>query len=449
MTEQLVTRYGGSAPRYTSYPTAPHFHDGVTGRDYESWLQVLPSTETLSLYLHVPFCQRMCWYCGCQTKIAAQYQPVADYAKHLAMEIELVSKQLRNRPSVQHIHWGGGTPTILSADDFMALMNRLRTQFTISFDAEIAIEIDPRTMTREYAGKLAEAGVNRASLGVQDFNPDVQKAINRPQSFEQTRDVTEWLRDAGIGHINLDLMYGLPQQTVADVQRTVDLTMALDADRYSVFGYAHVPWMKTHQKQIVEADLPGAEDRLNQAAAIATRLQDNGYRAIGLDHFAKPDDTMVRALDGGRLHRNFQGYTTDSAATLIGLGASAIGHLPQGYVQNTASVAPYKAAIEKGQLPVARGIKLSSNDRLRRQIIERLMCDLAVDVTALTPPASSPLDAFGEELAQIRCMQADGLVELNDGVVQITDAGRPYVRAVCAVFDQYLDKGRGRHSRAV
>lgn len=449
MTQELLNRYGGSVPRYTSYPTAPHFHPGIASETYKKWLESLPASETLSIYLHVPFCQRMCWYCGCHTKVTNKYEPIADYAKHMALELELVSAQIRRRQTVKHIHWGGGTPTILSADDFSTLMTRLKTQFDVDADAEIAVEIDPRTMTREMAKKLAETGVNRASLGVQDFNPSVQKAINRVQTLKQTQSVVGWLRDYGIRKINLDLMYGLPKQTVADAERSAELSLSLGADRYSVFGYAHVPWMKTHQKKINDNDLPPSSERLVQAKAIADLLGENGYQAVGLDHYAKPDDTMAKAKNLGELHRNFQGYTTDTATTLIGLGASAIGRLPQGYVQNTSSERQYKAAISKGEFPIARGIMLSANDNLRREIIERLMCDLSVDLASLCKRSGVPMSEFISEMTKISTMEADGVVRINEGKIQITETGQPFVRAICAVFDEFLESNKARHSKAI
>lgn len=449
MTHTLLKHYGGAVPRYTSYPTAPHFHEGITSETYKGWLSEIPADEPVSLYLHVPFCQSMCWYCGCQTKIVSRYDPIADYAHHLALEIERVSQMLGRRQPVQHIHWGGGTPTILSPDDFAALMSRLQTHFNITHDAEIAVEIDPRTLTNEMSDTLARTGVNRASLGVQDFNPKVQQAINRHQTFEQTKKVANGLRQSGIRQINLDLMYGLPNQTEADARRTVDLSIELDADRYSVFGYAHVPWMKTHQKQINDNDLPDGPERMAQAQAIADQLTFHGYEPIGLDHYSRPNDRMATALKSGALRRNFQGYTTDTASTLIGFGVSAIGRLPQGYVQNISSERPYKEALGKGNLPVKRGFELSSQDDLRRQIIERLMCDLSVDLYALCQGAGFDTALFTDELKHLQQMEADGLVCVINDHIRITETGQPFVRSVCAVFDQYLESGKARHSRAV
>jgi len=446
MNTDLLKHYGGAVPRYTSYPTAPHFHDGVTADDYRRWLTALPKSEALSLYFHVPFCARMCWYCGCHTKIVNRYQPVADYASLLIREIDLLADALGTKRAVSHIHWGGGTPTILSADDFKRLMDRISARFSLNEDSEIAIEIDPRTVDQDKIIALADAGINRTSLGIQDFNPDIQHAINRVQSFEQTKAVVDGIRRAGIQSISFDLMYGLPNQGTEDVQRTVDLSHELRPDRLSIFGYAHVPWMKSHQKMINEEDLPDSPNRMQQAIAVADRLNKLGYRRIGLDHFASPDDSMALALDDGSLQRNFQGYTTDTASTLLGLGPSAIGSLSQGYVQNTAAMHHYADAINAGEFPIVKGVELSAEDRMRRTIIERLMCDHRIDlgdvVTAQDP-------GFQHEKTILSAMQKDGIVSVIDNCIQVTEAGRPFVRSICAVFDTYLDSGRGRHSKAI
>ena len=334
MDRTLLERYDRRVPRYTSYPTAPHFHQGINAATYERWLAAVGDDTPLSLYFHVPFCHEMCWYCGCHTKIVRRYQPVGDYAATMADEVTLIGGLLKARPPVTHMHWGGGTPTILSAEDLEHLMCNIRAGFNVAPDAEIAVEMDPRTMTEDRVQALARAGVNRASLGVQDFNDRVQKAINRIQPYEMTAQVVEWLRAAGIEAINFDLMYGLPYQTVEDVNRTVDLAASMRPDRVAVFGYAHVPWMKTHMKLIPDDSLPDAWQRFEQAEAAAERLAERGYRRIGLDHYALETDSMTKVLDEGHLRRNFQGYTTDEARALIGFGASSIGALPQGYVQN-------------------------------------------------------------------------------------------------------------------
>ncbi len=324
MANRLLEQHDLRVPRYTSYPTAPHFHAGVAAQTYGDWLRNLDSAAPLSLYLHIPYCHEMCWYCGCHTKATQRYAPVRDYVGVLQTEIARVADAIGRRQTVSHIHWGGGTPTILSDSDMAAVMANLRERFDIAGDAEIAIEADPRTLSYEKTVALADAGVTRASLGVQDCNAHVQAAINRVQPLEQTAGAVGALRAAGIERINIDLMYGLPLQTVADVRRTVEAVLPLKPDRLAVFGYAHVPWMKSHQKMIDEAALPNADERLRQSEAMALALVAHGYRHIGLDHFARAGDPLSIALRTGNLRRNFQGYTTDRADTLLGFGASAL-----------------------------------------------------------------------------------------------------------------------------
>jgi oxygen-independent coproporphyrinogen III oxidase len=295
MNAELLAKYDRPVPRYTSYPTAPHFHAGI-GRDhYRNWLAELPADARLSLYLHVPFCHELCWYCGCHTTVARRYQPVAEYRDLLLRELDLVGAGLGGRRPVGHIHFGGGTPTMLAPDDLRLLGGRLRERFEVLDDAEFAVEIDPRRLTRDTVDALAAIGVNRASLGVQDVNPEVQRAINRWQPFTVVERAVDWLRTAGIGGINFDLMYGLPQQTTAQVRASVDVALALRPSRVALFGYAHVPWMKRHQRLIDEATLPDATERAAQFEAAAARLEQAGYVAIGLDHFALPDDSLAVA----------------------------------------------------------------------------------------------------------------------------------------------------------
>ncbi|NQV20681.1 MAG: oxygen-independent coproporphyrinogen III oxidase [Rhodospirillales bacterium] len=446
---ELLARYDARVPRYTSYPTAPHFHDGVDAAVYRELLSSLGGHEPVSLYFHIPFCVQMCWYCGCHTQIAARYAPIADYVKLLKAELGLVAASLAGRPSVSHIHWGGGTPTMLSTGDFAALMTQVGSLFEIGERTEIAVEIDPRTLTPKKIDALARAGVNRASLGVQDFNDHVQAAINRLQPFDMTADVVARLRRAGIHALNFDLMYGLPRQTVTNVEKTVELATSLSPDRIALFGYAHVPWMKTHQRKIDEAELPGAAERLDQSYAAAEALTKAGYRRIGLDHFAREHDALTLALDRGALHRNFQGYTTDDSRTLIGFGASAIGLLGDTYVQNAVPFRAYAAAIQNGELAVVRGVSLTDADRLRRDLIEHLMCDLTVDVTAVCAAHDVAPSTLAAEIEALEPLIRDGIVRLDRGRITVTEYGRPLVRSVCAVFDSYLDSSAVRYSRAV
>lgn len=447
MNPELIARYDQRVPRYTSYPTAPHFKAEIGPDSYAQWLSELSSETALSLYLHVPFCAELCLYCGCHTTVARSYGAVASYVELLEREIELVARHLPDRMGVTHIHWGGGTPTILSGTDLRRIMDRLARSFGIRSTAEIAVEIDPRTLTLEHVEALAESGLNRASLGVQDFDPEVQKTINRIQSFEQTAKVADWLRQAGVAGLNLDLMYGLPYQTTASVLRTVEQALQLDPDRIALFGYAHVPWMKRHQALLPKEAMPDAIQRSEQNSAAAAALIGAGYVQIGLDHFAKPADPLVVRQREGRLRRNFQGYTTDEATALVGFGTSAIGSLPQGYVQNASSTVAYREAITEGQLATVRGVALSDDDRLRRSIIERLMCDFSVDLGQIASGETKP--AFTTELAAIDEMARDGLVRRNGLSIEIPEDSRLLVRNVCAAFDRYLDGGAMRHSRAV
>jgi len=440
------------APRYTSYPTAPHFNASVDGAVYREWLQALPAEAPLSLYLHVPFCHQLCWYCGCHTGVANGYQRIAAYVGLLRREIALLAETLGPGRPVSGLHWGGGTPSILSGADFTAVMGDLHRAFAFQPQAEQAIEIDPRHLSAEKAAALAAAGINRASLGVQDFNPHVQEAINRVQPFEQTAAAVRLLREAGIAALNFDLMYGLPQQSLADVKQTASLAADLHPERISVFGYAHVPWMKKHQQMIDTAALPGAEERLAQAEAVERILLLRGYRAVGLDHFALPDDPLFRYADEGRLRRNFQGYTTDQAEALLGLGVSAIGTLPQGYAQNDKDTVAYAKALAEGRLPVVRGIALSAEDRLRRDIIQALMCSFAVDLRAQAVAHGRPGFDFSEALERLRPLAADGLATVSGSRVTVTEEGRRAVRLIASCFDAYLVAPGGagaRYSKAV
>jgi oxygen-independent coproporphyrinogen-3 oxidase len=450
MRPDLVARYSEERlPRYTSYPTAPHFNASVDGARYVEWLGTL-SAETLgSLYVHVPFCRRMCWYCGCNTAVSLRDEPVLAYAKTLRAEIGLVGSTLGRRLPVVHIHFGGGTPTILPVGAFLRLMEGLRETFDFREDAEIAIEIDPRTLTPAMAKALGEAGVNRASLGVQSLDPTVQAAIGRVQSFAETAEAIERLRAAGISGINVDLIYGLPHQTVASCLETVAECLTLRPDRFAVFGYAHVPAFKKHQRRIDEAALPGGPARNAQAEAIADRLEQAGYRPIGLDHYALPDDPMAIAQTRGHLHRNFQGYTTDPASALIGLGASAIGRLPQGYVQNEPTVRAYGAAIGAGRLATCKGFTLGPEDRLRGDLIERLMCDFRVDIDAVCRSHNQPADRVANAVAAIDRLVADGVVRREGSVIELEPDARGLVRAVAASFDAYLAQSTRSHSPAL
>ncbi len=449
MTVDLAAKYDLRVPRYTSYPTAPHFDESVDGDVYRGWLADLDPATELSLYSHIPFCDEMCWFCGCYTKIVKRYEPVAEYLETLLQEIDLLAGALPGRLAARHLHWGGGSPTMLTGDDWLRLIDRLRAAFRFTDDAEVAVELDPRTATEDYVRALARAGVNRTSIGQQDFHPETQRAINRIQPFEMTEQVVGWMRAHGISALNMDLMYGLPYQTADRVREMVDLTVRLKPRRVALFGYAHVPWMKTHQKMIPEETLPDTAERWAQVDAASERLVAHGYVAVGLDHFALPEDELAVALGEGRLHRNFQGYTTDTAQVMLGLGASAIGQLPQGYAQNASPLKAHRESVADGRFPITRGLALSEEDRVRGAIIERLMCDLRVDVAAVATRHGRSADDFAEEFDKLEPLVADGLVAIDGATVAMTPAGRPFLRLAAAAFDAYLNRGAKRYSKAV
>jgi oxygen-independent coproporphyrinogen III oxidase len=450
MRPDLAACYGQERlPRYTSYPTAPHFSPAIGPDLYAEWLRAIPAGASASLYLHVPFCRSMCWYCGCHTTVARRDEPIAVYESALRCEIDQVVRRIGRRIRVEHIHFGGGTPTIMAPGSFTDLIALIRHCFFVTPSAEVAVEIDPRTLSAPMIEALALGGVNRASLGVQSFDPLVQRAINRVQSFEQTEAATSGLRRAGVRGINFDLIYGLPHQTVVSCLDTVARCIELRPDRLSVFGYAHVPGFKKYQRKIREEWLPDGLARHEQARAIANALIEAGYVQIGLDHFALPEDSMARALASGTLRRNFQGYTTDQSSVLLGFGASAIGRLPQGFVQNEVAIADYSQAVAQGRLATARGYALTDDDRLRAEIIERIMCDFSVDLASVCARHASVADAMLQSAPRLKELISDGVVELDGSSLAVAADSRLLVRNVAAAFDAYLDPSRQLHSRAV
>lgn len=447
--DELIARYDGRTPRYTSYPTAVQFGPAVDEAAYRSWLAALPLDQAVSLYVHVPFCSRICWYCGCNTRATTRAQPVTDYVDWLIAEMELLRAALPGTPGAKAIHLGGGTPNLLSRDDMTRLFATVQHVFRLSPGIEIAAELDPAVLTQAWVKAAALHGLSRASLGVQDLSPEVQAAVNRIEPFEVIERAVGWLREADVPSINMDLIYGLPKQTTADVIGTLDAVLTLKPDRLALFGYAHVPWMKINQQLIEDEYLPGPAERLDQSEAAAERLVSEGYVQIGLDHFALPTDDLAAALAEGRLHRNFQGYTTDATPTLIGLGASSIGRLPQGFVQNLTQEKAWRDALRENRLPVARGVALTDEDRFRGDIIERLMCDLTVDLDTVCARHGRPPESQDDAVADLAPFVADGLVEIAGRRITITPAGRALTRSVCAVFDAYLDRDALRHARAL
>lgn len=445
---QMIERYAAPVPRYTSYPTAPHFHAGIDSATYARWLGEIEESATLSLYLHIPYCDRLCWFCGCHTKHTLRYEPIATYLQALFAEIDWVADKLGGRGRVVAVHLGGGSPTMLTPADFARLGARLRTRFDFSPRAQVSIEIDPNDLDDGRYDAMAAFGLTRASIGVQDFEPKVQKAINRLQSFEQTRRVVEAMRERGVGSVNVDALYGLPFQTLETLGRTMGQVLELDPDRVALFGYAHVPWMKKHQQMIPEDALPDIYARFDQASYAQGLLTAAGMMPVGFDHFARPGDSLARAALAGTLRRNFQGYTDDAADALIGLGASAIGKLPQGYIQNITPTGEYEKAIAAGGGAVARGFELDADDRMRAEAIEALMCRFALTRAELAPHGALGEDLFAEVLA-IAAADADGLTVAEGDTFRVTARGRPFVRTIASRLDAYLGQGAARHSVAV
>ena len=449
MQDALVERLSAPVPRYTSYPTAPHFTENVGPEVYADWLAALGAENRLSLYAHIPYCDRLCWFCACHTKQTLRYEPVESYLKGLYADISAIGGRVSRAAPVTALHFGGGSPTLLRPDDMRALKACLAEHFTFAGDAEISVEMDPNDLDEARHDALAEIGMTRASLGIQDFDPKVQKAINRIQTFEQTRGVVEAARTRGVHSVNCDILYGLPYQTTETLAETVRAVVSLAPDRIALFGYAHVPWMKKHQTMIDEAVLPDIVERFGQMRMAAEMLVAAGYEAVGIDHFALPADRLAVAARNGTLRRNFQGYTDDQADALIGLGASAIGQLPQGYIQNMPATGEYLRRAEEGGIAAVRGYALTEEDRARAFVIERVMCDFGFsfpDVAARFPAFAGVIRAQANAFA---ASDRDGLCRIEGDRFLLTATGRPFARTVAAVFDAHLASGRGRHSVAV
>lgn len=442
---ELIKRHAVPVPRYTSYPTANHFHDRITSAQYVDWLTALPAGSRLSLYVHVPFCTELCWYCACTTKATQRYRPVAHYMRSVHKEIESVAALLPADCTVASIHLGGGSPSILEPDDIAALMAALRRRFDIAPDAEVAVEIDPRHLREAQVEAFVKGGINRVSLGVQDFDPRVQKAIGRIQSYEMTRDAIEKFRARGVRSVNIDLVYGLPHQSVATITQTLADVVALAPDRIAAFGYAHLPSRVKPQRLIDESALPDALERFAQSQQIVSQLIAAGYERVGLDHFALAGDTLASET----VRRNFQGYTTDPADALIGLGASAISQLPGGFAQNAVATADYERGVTERGLATARGIALGEDDRMRAALIERLMCDFVIPVRELSERFGGAAAPLLDEARAFIADDPDGLLVEEPEGFRVTERGRPLVRTICAHFDRYLVRQNARHALAV
>lgn len=439
MSPDLVRRMSAPVPRYTSYPTAAQFRDTVGAKDFTEALVKLERDAPFSLYVHIPFCKKLCWYCGCNMKVAGTRGPIARYLEALEAELLTLSALGLSKHKISHMHWGGGSPNILTGGQVLALAARIRDSFEISESAEFAIEIDPRETSASLARALRRAGVNRVSIGVQDFGEAVQSAINRLQSFEVTASCVHSMRDAGINKINIDLVYGLPRQTRAGVEKTVHQVLSLRPDRVALFGYAHLPARFAHQAIIDTKTLPDSVERFAQSQRAARMLKAAGYTRIGLDHYALKDDPLAT----GPVRRNFQGYATDTSETLIGAGASAISCVGNAYFQNVTSPTEYEERIAATGFATARGVKLTDEDRVREYVIARLMCDFRYsesDVRKRFGELASRVILEGREMVEA---DSAGLLEKVDDGFILTHRGQPFVRSIAACFDTYLESETG------
>ena len=445
-----LQRYDRPGPRYTSYPTAVEFTDVFDAAAYRGRLAAaaLMTEAPLSLYVHLPFCEERCLYCGCMTIITQRRDVAGQYLKYLAREIELLASALEGRRKVIQHHWGGGTPTYLSVDEIEELHAVITRHFAIQVDAEMAIEIDPRVTTRQQLRTLRALGFNRLSMGVQDFAPEVQDAIGRYQPERATRALYEYARSIGFNSINIDLIYGLPRQRASSFGHTLSTVAAMRPDRIAVYSYAHVPWLRPHQKRIDSSELPVREVKIELIGAAIDTFSRAGYVPIGMDHFALADDELAVAARERRLHRNFMGYTTRRASDMVGVGLSAISDVCGGFAQNAKKLPSYRRAIEAGQFPIERGYVLSDDDRIRRQVITELMCNFFVDRPAIESKFgidfAAYFDAELEALTTRGGPASDGFVNVDARGLAVTDAGRLFVRTICMHFDRYLPRHTAR-----
>lgn len=439
--------FDAKVPRYTSYPTAPQFRDGIGAPEFTSWLAQIPAGSSISLYLHVPFCRRLCWFCACRTQGTQSEDPVIAYARTLRDEIALLARHLPDNVTLSRLHWGGGTPTLLPPDEILRLTDAIFSVAPMAPGGEFSVEIDPNEADEARLDALAQAGMTRASIGVQDFDPEIQKAIGRDQSYALTKRISDGLRARGITSLNADILYGLPHQDRARIADSVQKLLSLGPDRVALYGYAHVPWMSRRQQLIPSESLPTPQERLALFDTARALFAADGYDEIGIDHFALPSDGLAKTWKEGRLRRNFQGYTDDQSGVLVGLGASSISRFPQGYAQNAPATAAYTKAIREGRFSVAKGHAFQGEDLMRGRIIEALMCDFRVSGTELTRDygASPTRLAALFDAASARF----GDMVLRDGAdLIIPPRGRPLTRMIARMFDAY-DSAKAQHSAAV
>ncbi len=452
---QLISRFDVSGPRYTSYPTADRFVEAFDAEAHRLWLSKRTAggiNRPLSLYVHLPFCNTICYYCACNKIITKDHGRSAKYLRYLDKELALQAGHLEGSHDAVQLHWGGGTPTFLSRDEMRQLIDSIRRHFRLLPNGEYSIEVDPRRVEMETVALLAELGFNRMSLGVQDFDADVQKTVNRIQSVEETENVVKAARASGFKSVSIDLIYGLPKQNVASFDRTLEEVIRISPDRLSVYSYAHLPSLFKPQRRFQDADMPSADAKLQILQLAIRRLTEAGYVFIGMDHFAKPDDELTVAQRQGRLHRNFQGYSTHAECDMMSFGISAISKIGPSYCQNVKTLDEYYDRLDNGILPAYRGIELTADDLLRRSIIQALMCHFEVSIEALEIAHLIDFKRyFAAEIADLREMEASGLLTLDDKWITVQPGGRLLVRAIAMVFDRYLrsDRERVRYSKVI
>ena len=439
VSEEFLAKYNRPGPRYTSYPTAPVWDDKFRQADLEEFLRNADSAATpVSLYMHLPFCESLCLFCACNVVIQKNKSAAIPYLESLKAEISHVSRFVSRKREVVQFHWGGGTPTYLSPAQLEDLFGYTRERFTFAANAEIGIEVDPRVTTLEHLTTLRRLGFNRLSMGIQDFTPEVQKAINRVQPFELTHDLIVEARRLGFDSLNVDLIYGLPYQTAASFADTVDKVLQLNSDRIAMFSYAHVPWLRKQQGSF-QGHLPEGMEKFHIFTAGVRKFTNAGYLYIGMDHFARPGDELAIAQRNRTLHRNFQGYTTKAGADLYGMGVSAISSVGEAYAQNDRALASYQSAVAERGAATMRGYRLNYDDLLRREVITKLLCHTVVRKREIENTFQIRFDEyFATELAQLRTMRDDGLVLLSDDEIRVTPLGRIFIRNLAMPFDRYL-----------
>lgn len=449
----LVQKYNVAGPRYTSYPPATKFTNALTWPELaEKILENNKTDRDLSLYFHIPFCETLCWFCGCTTVITLNHSQGQTYINYLEKEVAQMATMMNPRRKAVQLHFGGGSPTFLSPDEIRRLGDIIHKHFTFSKDIEAGVEIDPRRLTRDHVVALREVGFNRASLGVQDFDPTVQQAIHRIQPQEMTQQTIDWLRELNFASINLDLIYGLPHQTIASFNQTLDTVLEMEPDRLAVFSYAHVPWVKPAQKILEQKVLPTPETKLQLLKGVIERLTENNrYIYIGMDHFARAKDELVLAQRNKTLQRNFQGYSTRGHADIYAFGMSSISQTPEVYWQNEKELPQYYAALDGGKAPLARGYVVSDEDKIRRDTIMRVMCDLSLDYAAMSQRLGIDFAShFEREIDSLANFEADGLVKRSEAGLQVTDTGRLFIRNIAMCFDNTLaPAGERKHSRTI